>query len=188
MQLYYCALHPKLKSTSFKEIEKHCKKYKPSIIPFLYFLANPDLSPASYFFFDYINNLTSNKSSKNHWAARAIKDGHTILTNDEMEDFLKMVQISTFGIFKIRTPSTASSSLQQQKQQHESIGLYLLALVSNDDTLYSLSCVPNKSNSINNSSNNNSLHSKSAEEAFSSLYNHLVNISNFTVPIVNSQS
>ena len=107
-----------------------------------------------------------------------------------MEDFLKMVQTSTFAIFKIRTPSTASSSSssplqQQQKQQHESIGLYLLALVPNDDTLYSLSsCVPNKSNTNNN---NNSVQSRSAEEAFSSLYNELVNLSTFTIPIVKSQ-
>jgi hypothetical protein len=109
-----------------------------------------------------------------------------------MEDFLKMVQTSTFAIFKIRTPlSTASSSpsssplQQQQKQQHESIGLYLLALVPNDDTLYSLSSwIPNKSNTNNNNNNNNSAQSKSADEAFSSLYNELNNISNFTIPIV----
>jgi hypothetical protein len=107
-----------------------------------------------------------------------------------MEDFLKMVQTSTFAIFKIRTPlSTASSSpsssplQQQQKQQHESIGLYLLALVPNDETLYSLSSwVPNKSNTNNN--NNNSAQSKSADETLSSLYNELNNISNFTVPVV----
>jgi hypothetical protein len=137
-----------------------------------------------------INNLTSNESSKNHWAARAIKDGNTNLTNDEMEDFLKMVQTSTFAIFKIRMPSTAASTTsssppplqQQQKQQHDSIGLYLLALVPyNDETLYSLSSwVPNKSNTNNN---NNSAQSKSADETFSSLYNELNNISNFTVPM-----
>ena len=56
--------------------------------------------------------LTSNKSEKNHWAARAIKDGHTILTNDEMEDFLKKVQTSTFAIFKIHMPSTASPTIR----------------------------------------------------------------------------
>ena len=54
-------------------------------------------------------NLTSNESSKNHWATRAIKDGNTILTNDEMGDFLKMVQTSTFAIFNIRIPSTATA-------------------------------------------------------------------------------
>ena len=62
------------------------------------------------------------KSEKNHWATRAIRDGHTILTNDEMEDFLRRVQTSTFAIFKIHMPSTASPTLEQQ---HESIGLYL---------------------------------------------------------------
>src|SRR5919198_291976 len=80
-------------------------------------------------------SLTSNENSKNHWAARAINNGRTILTNDEMEDFLKMVQTSTFAIFKIRMSSpttTASSSLplqhqhQHQQQQDESIGLYFL--------------------------------------------------------------
>ena len=100
-----------------------------------------------------------------------------------MEDFLKMVQTSTFAIFKIRMPSTTTSSppLQQQKQQHESIGLYLLALVPNDETMYSLSSwVPNKSNTNNN---NNSVQSNSTDETFSSLYNELNNISNFTIPM-----
>ena len=114
-------------------------------------------------------SLTPNETSKNHWAARAIKDGHTILTNDEMEDFLRKVQhASTFAIFKIRIPSTtitASSSippsLQKQRhhqQQHESVGLYFLAILP-----------------------------QSRDETFSSLYDHLVNISNFTIPVVNSQ-
>jgi len=109
--------------------------------------------------------LTSNESEKNHWAARAIRDGHTILTNDEMEDFLRRVQTSTFAIFKIRMPSTASPTLEQQ---HESIGLYLLAVLPDD--------------------NNKSVQSNSTNETFLSLRNQLVNISNFTIPTVNSQS
>jgi hypothetical protein len=137
-------------------------------------------------------SLTSNENSKNHWAARAINNGRTILTNDEMEDFLKMVQTSTFAIFKIRMSSpttTASSSLplqhqhQHQQQQDESIGLYFLALLPYDDTLYSASWLPNKSNN-NNNKNNKSVQSNSTDETFSSLYNHLANISNFTIPIV----
>jgi hypothetical protein len=113
-------------------------------------------------------SLTSNESSKNHWAARAIIDGHTILTNDEMEDFMKMVQTSTFAIFKVRISSitTASLPLQDQHQQEEeSIGLYFLAILPYDDALYD-----------------------STDETFSSLDNQLINISNFTIPIVNSQS
>ena len=109
--------------------------------------------------------LTSNESEKNHWAARAIRDGHTILTNDEMEDFLRKVQTSTFAIFKIHMPSTASPQLEQQ---HESIGLYFLAVLPYD--------------------NNKSVQSNSTNETFLSLHNQLVNISNFTIPTVNSQS
>jgi hypothetical protein len=111
--------------------------------------------------------LTSTESEKNHWAARAIRDGHTILTNDEMEDFLRRVQTSTFAIFKIHMPSTASPQLEQQ--QHESIGLYFLAVLPHDD-------------------NNKSVHYNSTNETFLSLHNQLVNISNFTIPTVNSQS
>jgi hypothetical protein len=142
-------------------------------------------------------SLTSNESSKNHYAARAINNGGTILANDEMEDFLKMIQTSTFAIFKIRISSTttasSSSSLplqhqhQHQQQQDESIGLYFLALLPYDDTLYPASWLPNKSNN-NNNNNNKSVQSNSRDENFSSLYNHLANISNFTIPIVNSQS
>ncbi|HEY5630526.1 MAG TPA: hypothetical protein VIR31_00220 [Nitrososphaeraceae archaeon] len=141
-------------------------------------------------------SLTSNENTKNHWAARAIKDGSTILVNDEMEDFLKMIQTSTFAIFKIRMSSpttTKSSSLplqhqhQHQQQQDESIGLYFLTLLPYDDTLYPASLLPNKSNN-NNNKNNKSVQSNSTDGTFSSLYNHLVNISNFTIPIVNSQS
>jgi hypothetical protein len=156
-------------------------------------ILNP-INPKQQIIFQYsrekyiqIDNLTSNESSKNHWAARAIKDGHTILTNDEMEDFLKMIQTSTFAIFKIRIQSTttASSSQLQQRQQHELIGLYFLAILSyNDDTLRSLSWLPNKSNSNNNNDDN----SVQSDEAFSSLYNQLINISDSTIPMVNTQS
>ena len=93
-----------------------------------------------------------------------------------------------FAIFKIRIPSTttASSSQLQQRQEHESIGLYFLAILPyNDDTLRSLSWLPNKSNSNNNNDDDNSVQS---DEAFSSLYNQLMNISDFTIPIVNTQS
>ncbi|HZA08360.1 MAG TPA: hypothetical protein VE619_11705, partial [Nitrososphaeraceae archaeon] len=146
-------------------------------------------------------SLISNETSKNHYAARAIKYGHTILTNEEMEDFLNMVQTSTFAIFETHeslpiTTATASSlqpSLQQhhqhQQQQDESIGLYFLAIIPYDDTLYLQSSLPNKSNSNNNSNNNNnnkSIQSDSANEDFLSLCNHLDNISNFAIPM-NSQ-
>ena len=110
--------------------------------------------------------LTSNESEKNHWSVRAIKDGHTILRNHEMEDFLKRIGTSTFAIFKIHMPSTASPTLEQQ---HESIGLYLLAVLPHDD-------------------NNKSVQSNSTNETFLSLHSQLVNISNFTIPTVNSQS
>jgi hypothetical protein len=110
-----------------------------------------------------------------------------------VEDFLKMVQYtSTFAIFKIHMPSSsiASSSLPLQHQHHyhhqqqdESIGLYFLAILPYDNTLYSQSYLPNKSNN----NNNKSVQSNSTDETFSSLYNHLVNISNFTTPTVNSQ-
>ena len=71
-------------------------------------------------------SLISNESSKNHYAARAIKYGHTILTNDEMEDFLNMAQTSTFAIFKIRTssPTTTTATSLPLQQQNESIGLF----------------------------------------------------------------
>ena len=111
--------------------------------------------------------LSSNKSGKIHWVARAIRDGQTNLTNDEMEDFLRRVQTSTFAIFKIHLPSTASPQLEQQ--QHESIGLYFLAVLPHDD-------------------NTKSVQSNSTNETFLSLHNQLVNISNFTIPVVNSQS
>ena len=110
--------------------------------------------------------LTSNKNGKIHWADRAIRDGYTILTNDEMEDFLRRVQTSTFAIFKIHMPSTASPQLEQQ---HEPIGLYFLAVLPHDD-------------------NNKSVQSNSTNETFLSLHNQLVNISNFTIPTVNPQS
>jgi hypothetical protein len=59
-------------------------------------------------------SLISNETSKNHYAARAIKYGHTVLTDEEMEDFLNMVQTSAFAIFEIHeslpiTTATASS-------------------------------------------------------------------------------
>ena len=130
-------------------------------------------------------SLISNESSKNHYAARAITYGYTILTNEEMEDFLKMVQTSTFAISKIHMPSSiASSSLPLQHQHHyhhqqqdESIGLYFLAILPYDNTLYSQSYLPNKSNN----NNNKSVQSNSTDETFSSLYDHLVNISNLTL-------
>jgi hypothetical protein len=78
-----------------------------------------------------------------------------------MEDFFQMVQTSTFAIFKIRVPSTTASSPLQQRQ-HESIGLYFLAVLPydyDDDILYSLSWLPNKSNNGNNH-NNKSIKSK----------------------------
>ena len=83
-----------------------------------------------------------------------------------MEDFLRRVQTSTFAIFKIHIPSTASPQLEQQ---HESIGLYFLAVLPHDD-------------------NNKSVQSNSTNQTFLSLHNRLVNISNFTIPTVNSQS
>ncbi|MBV9179485.1 MAG: hypothetical protein JO297_20850, partial [Nitrososphaeraceae archaeon] len=110
-------------------------------------------------------SLISNKTSKNHYVARAIKYGLTILTNDEMEDFLNMAQTSTFAIFKIRTssPTTTTATslpLQQQQQQDESTGLYFLAIIPYDDTLCSQSWLANKIN------NNKSIHSNSANEDF----------------------
>jgi hypothetical protein len=145
-------------------------------------------------------SLISNEISKNHYAARAIKYGNTILTNEEMEDFLNMVQTSTFAIFEIHeslpiTTATASSSLQpslqqqhHHQQQDESIGLYFLAILPHDDTLHSQSWLPNKSNDSNsiNNNNNKSVQSNSTDETFLSLCNHLDNISNFAIPM-NSQ-
>jgi hypothetical protein len=137
-------------------------------------------------------SLISNETSNNHYAARAIKYGLTILTNEEMEDFLNMVQTSTFAIFEIHKPSpttATASSLQQHhdKQQDESIGLYFLAIIPYDDTLYLQSWLQNKSNdSNNNNNNNNSIQSNSANEDYLSLRNHLANISNLTIPM-NSQ-
>jgi hypothetical protein len=147
-------------------------------------------------------SLISNETSKNHYAARAIKYGNTILTNEEMEDFLNMVQTSTFAIFEIHeslpiTTATASSlqpSLQQNpyrhQQQDESIGLYFLAILPYDDTLHSQSWLPNKSNDSNSNNNNSnkSIHQKMMLQMklFLSLCNHLDNISNFAIPM-NSQ-
>jgi hypothetical protein len=106
-----------------------------------------------------------------------------------MEDFLNMAQTSTFAIFKIHnsSPITTASSLQPSQehpheQQDESIGLYFLAILPYDDTLYSQSWLPNKSNN----NNNKSVQSNSGNEDFLSLCNHLANISNFTMPM-NSQ-
>jgi hypothetical protein len=142
-------------------------------------------------------SLISNENTKNHYAARAIKYGHTILTNEEMEDSLNIVQTSTFAIFKIHesSPTTATaSSLQPSQQQHphqqqdKSIGLYFLAIIPYDDTLCSQSWLQNKSNNSNNNNNNNnkSIQSNSANEDYLSLRNHLANISNLTIPM-NSQ-
>ncbi|MBV9176169.1 MAG: hypothetical protein JO297_03950 [Nitrososphaeraceae archaeon] len=139
-------------------------------------------------------SLISNESSKNHYAARAIKYGLTILTNDEMEDFLNMAQTSTFAIFKINVPSSSSTttatsssslSLHHHHQQDESIGLYFLAIIPYDDTLYSQSWLPNKINNNNNNkiNNNKSIQSSSANEDFLSLRNHLANISNPPIPM-----
>jgi hypothetical protein len=124
-------------------------------------------------------SLTSNENSKNHWAARAIIDGHTILTNDEMEDFLKMVQYtSTFAIFKIHilsSPAVQEQQPHQQQQQNESVGLYFLAISPYDDTM-----LPIENN------NNNSVQSNSTNDPYTSLHNYLINISSFTIPTVNS--
>ena len=143
-------------------------------------------------------SLISNETSKNHYAARAIKYGHTILTKEEMEDFLNMVQTSTFAIFEIKsslTTTTASSSLQplqhhHPQQQHESTGLYFLAILPYDDTLHSQSWLPNESNNNNNNNNNNnkSIQSNSANETFLSLWNRLANISNFTISMKSQRS
>ena len=147
-------------------------------------------------------SLISNETRKNHYAARAIKYGNTILTNEEMEDFLNTVQTSTFAIFEIHeslpiTTATASSlqlSLQQHpyrhKQQDESIGLYFLAVLPYDDTLHSQSWLPNKSNDSNSNNNNSnkSIQSNSTDETFLSLCNHLDNISNFAIPMNSRRS
>jgi hypothetical protein len=127
-------------------------------------------------------SLISNETGKNHYAARAIKYGHTILTNEEIEDFLNMVQTSTFAIFEIHesSPTTVTASSLQPSQQHESIGLYFLAIIPYDDTLHSQSWLPNKSNDNNN---NKSVQSNSANETFLSLRNHLANISNINIPM-----
>jgi hypothetical protein len=119
-------------------------------------------------------SLISNENSKNHYAARAIKYGHTILTNEEMEDFLSMVQTSTFAKFKTHmSPSTiTTSSPTSVLRKHESMGLYFLAIVHCNDNM-----LPYQS--INN---NSSIQSNVREETFSGLYNILINISNFKIP------
>jgi hypothetical protein len=38
----------------------------------------------------------------NHWAARAIKNNHISLSDDEFIDFLKKVKNSTFAVFRIK--------------------------------------------------------------------------------------
>jgi hypothetical protein len=57
-------------------------------------------------------SLISNETSKNHYAARAIKYGHTVLTDEEMEDFLNMVQTSPLLYLKFM------SLYQSRQPQH----------------------------------------------------------------------
>ena len=111
-----------------------------------------------------------------------------------MEDFLNMIQTSTFAIFKIHNSSPITTASLQPSQQHpnqqqdESIGLYFLAIIPYDDTLHSQPWLPNKSNNNNNNNNNKSMQSNSSNEDFLSLRNHLDNISNFTMPMKSPSS
>jgi hypothetical protein len=93
-----------------------------------------------------------------------------------------MVQhTSTFAIFKIDMPSTTAASpslLQNHQQQEESIGLYFLAVLPYDDTLYSLSSLPTRDN--NNDDENKSVKSNFKDETYSSLHNQLINLSSIT--------
>jgi len=46
-------------------------------------------------------NCDLSRSKSNHWSARVIRQGLTSLTENELQEFLNIVQKATFGIFKI---------------------------------------------------------------------------------------
>lgn len=48
-------------------------------------------------------DLTIPADDDNHWAARAIKNTHILLSDDEFTDFLQKVRNATFTVFKIKS-------------------------------------------------------------------------------------
>jgi hypothetical protein len=71
------------------------------------------------------NCFEINPTDDSHWAVRAIKDKQTILTDEELSDFLCKVRDSTYAAFKVIAPSS------QQQQQESSTRCYLMTITNN---------------------------------------------------------
>jgi hypothetical protein len=70
------------------------------------------------------NYFEINPTDDSHWAVRAIKDKQTILTDEELSDFLCKVRDSTYAAFKVIAPSS------QQQQQESSTRCYLMIITN----------------------------------------------------------
>ncbi|MBD0360163.1 MAG: hypothetical protein ICV56_05565, partial [Nitrososphaeraceae archaeon] len=78
---------------------------------------------------DLNNCFEITPNNENHWAARAIKDKQTILTDEETSDFLCKVGNATYAAFKVIPPYLQEQ--QQQQQQESSTRCYLMIITDN---------------------------------------------------------
>jgi len=65
-------------------------------------------------------------TDENHWAVRAIKNKQTILTDEEISDFLCKARNTTCAYFKVISPYS-----QQQQEQEPSTRCYLMMITDN---------------------------------------------------------
>ena len=103
--------------TPHSNIDHHIKPYEEHIK-----IANPK-NPKQRIIFQYSKEQriritpTSSECGKNHWAAGAILDGHTTITDVETADFLKTIRTATFGIFEIHEVMPSVSRFSKKNQQ-----------------------------------------------------------------------